>query len=303
MSAPLIECIPNFSEGRDVSKVRAFNETIAAVDGILPLDTHSDPDHNRSVVTFAGPPEAVADAAVAAARKAIELIDIGTHHGVHPRLGAIDVLPFVPLRGVDLRFCAELARETGKRIWQEAGMPVYLYEAAAIQAGRVDLADVRRLALDSRPEAAPDLGERRRHSTGGAVAVGARKLLVAFNVELATDDVAIAASIARAVRASSGGLPTVKALGLMLESRNRAQVSMNLTDFEVTSPRAAFDAVVGEATRQGVEVLGSELVGLMPARALDPGDEQHLRIRGFHPGMILENRLAEVARTRHVTIE
>jgi len=302
LNAPLIECVPNFSEGRDTDKVRAIQGRIAEAEGVLLLDKHIDPDHNRSVITFAGLPDAVADAAVTAAGVAMDLIDIRRHRGVHPRIGAIDVLPFVPLRGVDLRYCAELARDVARRIWKTHGLPAYLYEAAAVRMDRVNLADVRRQALSAGPDSTPDVGSLAKHPTGGAVAVGARKLLIAFNVQLATDDVTVATRIARAVRASSGGLPAVKAIGLMLASRGHTQVSMNLTDFEITAPRRALDAVEREAVRLGVAVIGSELVGLIPARALGASGGRDLKIEGFHPGMILENRLAEVARSRRDTI-
>ena len=290
MSETLVECVPNFSEGRDAAKIDAIAAAIRSA-GALVLDRTSDADHHRSVVTFAAPAGVVEEAAIRAIREAAASIDLRVHSGVHPRIGAADVVPFVPLHGVTLDDCARIARHTGRRIWEELRIPVYLYEAAALRLECRNLAEIRH----ARPPLHPDFGGPERHPSAGAVVVGARKFLIAFNVNLASSDVAVARRIARAVRASSGGLPAVKAMGVLLASRNQAQVSMNLTDFEQTSPRTAFDAVSQEAARSGVAIAGSELIGLIPQQALSPGDLPVLRIENFHPSMILENRLQQLS--------
>ncbi|MCW5980465.1 MAG: glutamate formimidoyltransferase [Bryobacteraceae bacterium] len=301
MTAPLIECIPNFSEGRDAAVIGRIVAAIASVSGALLLDTHSDADHNRTVVTFAGPPEAVVEAAVRGAGAAAESIDMRRHRGAHPRMGALDVLPFVPLEGITLTGCAGLAAEAGEEIWRLYGIPVYLYEVAARRPERRNLANVRRLQFEglcerapSDPACRPDIGGPALHPTAGATAAGARKILIAYNIHLATRDATIAHRIAQRVRESSGGLPYVKAMGVYLAARGQAQVSMNLTDFETTPPHVVFEAVVDEAAREGVEVAGSEIVGLIPGRALEMAAGRDLKLEGFHQGLILERRIAEV---------
>lgn len=303
MVEKLVECVPNFSEGRDPVKVRAIAGAIASVAGVLLLDTQSDPDHNRSVFTLAGPPEAVVEAAVRSAGAAVELIDLNHHEGVHPRIGALDVVPFVPLRGVTLEDCAQCAARAGEQIWQRYRVPVYLYEAAARRPDRVNLAAVRRGQFEGlreevtlNPDRAPDIGGPRLHPTAGATAVGARKIMIACNVQLGTPDVAIARKIASKIRFSSGGLPHVKAMGVLLASRNLAQVSMNLTDFEQTPPHEVFEAVEREAAHYGVPVAGAEIIGLIPQKALDMAAGHDLQLENFHSGMILEHRLAEATR-------
>ena len=291
MDSTLVECVPNFSEGRNFDTIRAIGQTIAAVSGILLLDSQSDGDHNRSVITFAGGPEAVLEAAIQAGGVAAERIDLRRHSGVHPRIGALDVLPFVPLRGVTLEDCVRLAEQAGEEIWRRHKIPVYLYEAAARSHDRRNLARVRRGGLEGLP---PDIGGPDHHPSAGATAVGARKVMIAYNVQLATADVEIAKQIARKIRFSSGGLPHVKAMGVLLGSRNQAQVSMNLTDFEVTPPHVVFQAIESEARRLGSAVAGSEVIGLVPNKALDMAKGCDLRIENFHPGLVLENRLAEV---------
>jgi glutamate formiminotransferase len=281
--------VPNFSEGRDRGVIDAIAGAIDAVPGTLLLDIHADPDHNRSVITFTGPPDAVAEAAVHAVGEATRRIDLRKHSGVHPRIGACDVLPVVPLGDVTMDDCARLARSIGERIWEQHRVPVYFYEAAATRPERRNLADVRRGQFE------PDLGGPQLHPSAGAVVVGARKFLVAYNVDLETGDVQTARAIARKIRASSGGLPAVKAMGLLLASTGRAQVSINLADFEITPPHIVFEAVEREAALLGVTIASSELVGLIPARALEMAAGRDLKIRGFHPGMILENRIAQVA--------
>ncbi|HLK51406.1 MAG TPA: glutamate formimidoyltransferase [Bryobacteraceae bacterium] len=288
MGETLVECVPNFSEGRDPSRIGAIAEAIRSA-GAIVLDRTSDPDHNRSVITFAAPVGVVEEAAFRAVRQAVGSLDLRAHTGVHPRIGVADVVPFVPLTDIRLDECAHLATAAGRRIWQELRVPVYLYEAAAVRPECRNLADVRRNA----PACPPDFGGPELHPSAGAVVIGARKFLIAFNVNLATSDVGIARRIARTVRASSGGLPAVKAIGLLLASRNLAQVSMNLTDFEQTGVREAFEAVRAEAARYGIAIAGSELIGLIPQKALDLADVPALRMENFDPSMILENRLRE----------
>jgi glutamate formiminotransferase len=295
----LIECVPNFSEGRSSTRIDALAAAMSGVPGAWVLDCHSDRDHHRSVITLAGEPEAVAEAALWGVGAAAELIDLNQHQGAHPRIGAADVLPFVPLEGVTMEECAELAHQTGGRIWEKYRIPVYFYEAAALQPERAALEQVRKGQFEGlRQEAprdpgrAPDVGGPGLHPTAGAIAVGARKILVAYNINLDTPDAAIAAEIARAIRASSGGLPAVKALGIALASRGIAQVSMNLTDFEQTSLQQVYEAVGREAGRHGCAIAGSEIVGLIPQRALDTTAEYFGSLGHFSPEQILENRLA-----------
>jgi len=287
MSVSLVECIPNFSEGRNRAIVTSIEEAIGSA-GAKILDRTLDHDHHRSVITFAAPAGKVGEAAFRGVRRAVESIDLRSHTGVHPRIGAADVVPFVPLKGVTLEDCVRIARETGQRIWEELRVPVYLYEAAALRPECRNLADIRHGRV-----ATPDYGESPLHPSAGAVVVGARKFLIAFNVNLDTADVAIARRIAKAVRHSSGGLPNVKAMGVLLASRNQAQVSMNLTDFEVTPIHVAFEAVRSEAARHGVGIAGTELIGLVPEKALEITAAWYLKIEDFVPGVILEHRLEE----------
>jgi glutamate formiminotransferase len=287
MHTTLVECVPNFSEGRDPAKIDAIAEAIRSA-GAAILDRSSDHDHHRSVVTFAALADRVGEAAFRAVRQAVASLDLRSHSGVHPRIGAADVVPFVPVRGVTLADCAAIARQTGRRIWEELRVPVYLYEAAALRPECRNLADIRRGAVPI-----PDFGGPTLHLSAGAVVVGARKFLIAFNVNLQTSDVAIARRIARAVRFSSGGLPCVKAMGVLLASRNLAQVSMNLTDFEQTSIPVAFEAVRAQAAQYGVAIAGSEIVGLVPRKALDPEAASHLQLENFGPRSILENLLED----------
>ena len=273
----LVECVPNFSEGRNLETVRLIAEAIAAVDSACVLDTHIEPDHNRSVITFVATPERVVRAAVNAVRRASQLIDMRSHQGEHPRLGATDVLPFVPVRGVTMDDCVAISHQAGEIIAHELGIPVYYYEQAALRADRVNLEDVRRGALELlreqitiNPERAPDAGLPQVHETAGAIAVGARPFLIAFNVILRSMDIAVARQIARKIRARNGGLPFVKALGFRLHTRALVQVSMNLVNYEVTGMTAAYEAVRREADALGVEIEGTEIVGLVPRAAMDP---------------------------------
>ncbi len=267
---PLVECVPNFSEGQRAEVIAALTEAIQSAPVAL-LDVSSDPDHNRTVITFAGEPEAVAEAMFRGTRTAAQQIDLEQHQGVHPRMGAVDVIPFVPLRDISLVECAALARTFGQRVGDELGIPVYLYEAAAARPERVNLADVRRGGYEllkttiHTPERAPDFGPARL-TPAGAVAVGARDPLIAFNAFLDTDDVSIAQAIAEAIRELGGGLPKLKALGLLV--KGRAQVSMNVIDFRQTSLFAIMEALRAEADKQQVVITQTELVGLIPQAAL-----------------------------------
>ena len=296
----LVECVPNFSEGRDLSKVDAIVADMRDVPGVYLLDRESDADHNRSVITLAGEPEAVAEAAIRGVGRAAELIDLTKHSGAHPRMGATDVVPFIPISGVTLEECAELARRVGREIWQRFRVPVYFFEAAAAKPERVNLENIRRgqfegllEAVPGDPERAPDVGEPRLHPTAGATVVGARKFLIAYNIYLKTPDAAIAKQIAKTIRFSSGGFPYVKAMGLYVQSRNLAQVSMNLTDFEQTPIHKVFEAVRQQAAQLGTAIVSSEIVGLIPRRALEITAESYLQIENFSSAQVFENRLEE----------
>jgi glutamate formiminotransferase len=304
--ARLVEAVPNLSEGRRPEVVDEIVAAFAGADpGVLVLDRSSDPDHNRTVLTLAGPGPALVSAAVAGARACARLIDLTRHQGVHPRMGALDVLPFVPL-GEATRLagaadpdldCAALAERAGRRIAAEAGVPVYLYGAAARRPGRAALPAVRGRgfeALRDRHDSPPDFGGPGLHPTAGATAVGAREVLVAYNVDLAEADLDLARRIAAAVRERDGGLPAVRAMGVALAGRGLAQVSMNLLDYRVTPPAVAFAAVAELAGRAGARVEASEIVGLVPAAALDGVDPADLRLRGVADELLLETRLAKV---------
>lgn len=299
----LIECVPNFSEGRDLARVDAIERALSAVPGVSVLHRTSDPDHNRTVLTFVGAPDAVIEAGVRAAAKAAELIDLNRHRGVHPRLGALDVLPFVPLEQAKMEDCVAIAREAGTRIWNELGIPVYFYQAAATRADRLHLEHVRRGQFEALREAVlvdetkrPDLGGPALHPTAGAVIAGARKLLIAFNINLKTSDLGLAKSIAKRIRTSGGGFPAVKALGLPLESRGLVQVSTNLTDFEQTPVHAVYSEVCRIAAAHGVEIAGSELIGLIPRPALEAAAAGLLKLSGFDSQCVLEHRVQALRR-------
>lgn len=293
----IIECVPNFSEGRRRESIDEIVGALASVEGVRVLDVQSDADHNRSVVTMVGEPEAVEEAAFRGIARAARLIDMDQHQGEHPRMGATDVVPFVPIAEVTMADCVEIARRLGERVGRELSIPVYLYEAAASCPERRNLADVRRgeyeglkVEIETDPHRAPDFGPARM-GKAGATAIGARPPLIAFNVYLNTDDVAIAKAIARAVRHSSGGLRYVKALGLLVEGR--AQVSMNLTDYRQTPIHRVVEMIRREAARYGVAIVSSEVVGLIPNEALVDAARFYLQLDGFSPDQILENRLAE----------
>jgi glutamate formiminotransferase / formiminotetrahydrofolate cyclodeaminase len=299
----IVECVPNFSEGRDTSKVEAIVAAMRGVPGVYVLAHESDADHNRSVATLAGEPEAIVEAAVRGVGKAAQLIDLTRQTGAHPRIGATDVVPFVPIEGVTIEDCVILAKKAACEIWERYRIPVYLYEAAAQRPERTNLENIRKGQFEGlreevlrNPDRAPDVGEPRLHPTAGATVVGARKFLIAFNVNLDTPDVAIAKAIAKAVRFSSGGLPCVKAMGVDLRGRNLAQVSMNLTDFERTPVHRAFEEVKREAARHGVGIAGSEIIGLIPRRAIEMTADFYLKVENFSPNQVLENRLEELLR-------
>ena len=294
----LVECVPNFSEGRDKAKVDAIVGAMK-VDGVYLLDREMDADHNRSVITLVGEREPIQEAAIRGVGKAAELIDLSQHQGAHPRMGAADVVPFIPIDGVTLEDCVTMARHVGEQIWKRYQIPVYLYEAAATTPERQNLENIRRgqfegirAEIASNPARKPDFGEARVHPTAGATVVGARKFLIAYNIFLNTPDVDIAKKVAKAVRFSSGGLRFVKGAGFLV--RGQAQVSMNLTDFEQTPIQRVFELVKKEAARYGVAPLSSEIVGLIPKKALESAAEWFLQIENFDSSLILENRLSAV---------
>lgn len=302
MAQILIECVPNFSEGRDAAVVDAIADAARSMPGAWVLDQTRDPDHHRSVLTLAGSPPAVTEAAFRAVAEAVRRIDLTAHEGVHPRIGAADVIPFVPVEGITLEECARIAVDLGERIWRELSVPVYLYEAAARNPDRVRLENVRRGSFEglrqavlSDPSRRPDIGGAVLHPTAGASVVGARKFLIAFNVNLATGDLALAQTIAKRIRASSGGFPCVKAMGVPLPSRELVQVTMNLTDFEITSVGTVFRAIRAHAAAAGAGIDSSELIGLIPRRALVDSEDWLPTVTGFSEDCVFENRLLRVA--------
>jgi glutamate formiminotransferase / formiminotetrahydrofolate cyclodeaminase len=297
----IVECIPNFSEGTDSRKIDLIVKALLAAPDIHLLGTQMDAIHNRSVVTFVGTRESVGEAALRAIGRAADLIDLNGHRGVHPRIGATDVVPFVPVKGVDLDDCVQIAQWVAAETWRRLRIPAYLYEAAAREPRRKHLEYVRRGQFERlreevrrNPERRPDFGEADLHPTAGATAMGARNFLIAYNINLNTRDLSVAKSIARKVRASDGGLPAVKAIGLELKAIGLCQVSMNLTDFETTSIRTVFDTVTEEAAKAKVTVQSSEIVGLVPCRAIDDAMARHVRLQNYSPDMIFENRLERI---------
>jgi glutamate formiminotransferase/formiminotetrahydrofolate cyclodeaminase len=301
----IVECVPNFSEGRNLETIERLAQAIESVEGAVVLDMHMDGDHNRSVITFVAAEDVVVEAAVRVVRMASELIDLTRHRGEHPRLGATDVLPFVPVRGVTMEDCVRLAHEAGERIAGELNIPVYFYERAALKPERVNLEDVRRGGFELLREEIekiagrfPDVGVRRIHATAGATVVGARPFLIAYNINLQTDDLSIARRVAKAVRGRDGGLRYLKALGFELSTRGIVQVSMNLVDYEKTQLHHVFEAVRREAARYGVQLAGSEIVGLIPQAALDRAAEYFLQIENFAHGVVLENRIEAAVRAK-----
>jgi glutamate formiminotransferase len=284
----MIECVPNFSEARDAAKVRAIVAAIGSVPGVLLLGYESDADHNRSVVTFAGDPEAVLEGAIRGAGKASELIDLGEHQGAHPRVGAADVIPFVPLEGATLGDCVRVAHHAGEEIWRRYGVPVYFYEAAARTPERRRLEKVRRQGFDGQP---PDIGTLAAHPRAGAAMIGARDFLIAFNINLYAADAGIARAIARKIRESSGGFRHVKAMGLYLDSHGCAQVSMNLTNFAEIPLDRLYETILDEARRLGTGIRSSELIGFVPRRAFEQAPDFFRRAANFDQSRIIENRI------------
>lgn len=294
---PIVECVPNFSEGRRRDVIDRIVQAMREAPGIQLLDVQSDADHNRSVVTAVGAPQEIAGMAFRGIAAAAELIDLDHHRGAHPRMGATDVVPFVPVRGVSMQECVQLARQLGERVGRELRIPVYLYEEAALRPERRDLASVRRgeyegikADIATNPSRQPDYGPAQL-GPAGATAIGARAPLIAFNAYLNTADVAPAKAIARAIRASTGGLRCVKALGLLVEGQ--AQVSMNLTDHRQTPIHRVVEMIRSEAARYGLAVTRCEVVGLLPAGALLDAAQFYLQLQGMSPDQVLENRLGD----------
>ena len=300
---PRIECVPNFSEGRDLTVIDRIAGAIESTRGVILLDQTHDADHNRSVFTFVGEPEELETALAKAAAIAVESIDLRKHSGVHPRIGAIDVIPFVPLDGSSREECVALARRVAHFLWERFEIPSYFYGDAALTQNRRKLENIRRGGFEGLLKALPDDAERRPdiggpglHPSAGATAIGVRKFLIAFNINLATADISIARQIAKTIRESSGGLPAVKALGLELPSRGMTQVSINLIDFERTSLYEVYGWVKHEAERLGTHVAGSEIIGLVPRKAIEMAAERFLQIENFDSGTVFENRLREATR-------
>ncbi|MCL2200710.1 MAG: glutamate formimidoyltransferase [Oscillospiraceae bacterium] len=296
--AKIVQCIPNFSEGRDMAIVSELEAVAKSVPGVMLLDSSSDTSHNRSVFTLVGDPEGVAEAAFRLCKLASEKIDMTKHSGEHPRMGATDVIPFVPIREVTIEECVEISKTVAKRIWEELSIPSFLYEYSASVPERQNLAAVRKGQFEGMAEKleqeqwAPDFGERKIHPTAGITAIGARPPLIAYNINLSTPDIEIANSIAKMIRAMSGGYKYVKAIGVMLEDRNIAQVSINMVNLDVNPLYRIFETVRMEAKRWGVEVLGSEIVGLAPSKALIDCAEYYLQIENFdYKKQVLENHL------------
>jgi len=295
----LVECVPNISEGKVREKIEAIANEVRKVAKVYLLDVDPDPDHNRTVITFVGPPGAVAEAVIKLVRKAIELIDLNKHRGEHPRMGAVDVIPFVPIKSITMQECVELSKQVGQQIWERFRVPVYLYEESATRPERKNLANIRKGEFEGfskkiqEPDWAPDFGERKVHPTAGVVAVGARLPLIAFNVNLGTQNLEVAKRIAKAVRHSDGGLRYVKALGFKIEERGIVQVSMNMTNYKKTPLHQAFELIKREAARYGIPVIGSEIVGLVPQEALNMAAEYYLQLENFQPQVILEERIAQ----------
>ncbi|HEC81559.1 MAG TPA: glutamate formimidoyltransferase [Thermoplasmatales archaeon] len=294
----LVECVPNFSEGKRKEVIEAIINEVKKRKDVEILDYSSDPDHNRTDITFVGEPEAVKNAALALALKCVELIDMNKHKGEHPRMGAIDVVPFVPISGVTMEECVKLAHDFAKEFAEKSDVPCFMYEEAATKPERKNLADVRRGEFEGlkeeigkNPEKTPDYGPNRIHPTAGATAVGARFFLIAFNVNLGTSDITIAKNIAKAVRHSSGGYRYVKAMGFEIKERGIVQVSMNLVNYQKTPIFRVFETIKNEAARYGVPVIGSEIIGLVPMEALVDVADYFLRLENFSIDQVLEKRL------------
>lgn len=298
--ARLIECVPNFSEGRNAEVVESIADAIRKGGKVLFLGSEMDADHNRSVLTFVGQPEDVADAAFRACEMALKLIDMNRHRGEHPRIGATDVIPLIPVSGVGMNECIEVSVRLAERISRELAIPTYLYERSARRPERRNLSEIRKGEYEGlrgtigTEERRPDFGEPVMHPTAGATVVGARPMLVAYNVYLNTKDVSVAKRIAGKIRERDGGMPGVKALGFYIEKRMMSQVSMNLTDLEKTAPLAAFDMVRTLAEQEGVTVAGSEIVGMVPVSSISEAAEQRLKLMDFDRGQIMEGKLLDL---------
>ena len=304
----IIECVPNFSEGRNRDTVQALLDAVTSTPDVVCLDHSMDPDHHRAVLTFCGSPEAVVKAAFRAIRTATHLIDLRNHTGVHPRVGATDVVPFIPIKGTTMEDCVQLAKRLGEQVGRELEIPVFLYEQAASRSEHAPLEAVRRGGLDglafrmaSDPAWAPDFGPPQLHRSAGAIVIGARPPLIAFNVNLRSTDLGKARALARAVRHSNGGLPHVKAIGVELPSRKIVQVAMNLIDYRATPILTAFQAILTEAARLGIEVAGSELIGLIPQAALHHTAATALQLDHCDTSQILETRISEALQPRTAT--
>ncbi len=302
MAKQLIECVPNFSEGRRQDVIEAIVKPFKEQKGCYLFDYRADEDHNRLVVSLAGEPQAICDAVMAASKVAVDNIDLNTHQGAHPRMGAIDVIPFTPISGISMEECVELSRNFGKRFHEELNVPVYYYEEAAIRPDRTRLEVIRKGQYEglkeeiSKPERHPDLGEPKLHPTAGATVIGARKFLVAFNVNLNTTDVEIAKTIGKRVRASGGGFTAVKGIGLALEDKGMVQVSMNIVDYDKTAVYRALEFVRMEAARWGVTVNGTEVYGMIPVAAMLDSAAYYMQIDDFDPNQVLELKLLELMR-------
>ena len=293
----VVECVPNISEGRDKDRVEACLEPIRSTEGVKLLDYSSDPDHNRTVITYAGTPEGCVEAAFGLATKTTELIDLREHKGEHPRMGAVDVIPFVPVSGVKMEDCVELAKALGERMWNQLGVPVYLYEFAASAPHRGNLADIRRGEFEGLAEKMrdplwkPDFGEDKPHQSAGATVVGARNFLVAYNINLDCKDLKVGKKIVKCIREVKGGLANVKAMAVWLEDREQVQISMNLVNPFDTPMYRVFELVELEAARYGVNIVGSEIVGLVPLEALVNTVDFYLRFEAFKTNQIIEVQL------------
>jgi len=300
MPKQLIECVPNFSEGRRADVIEAILKPFQERKGCGLLDYRADDDHNRLVVSLVGAPGPIEGALLAASKVAISHIDMERHQGGHPRVGAVDVIPFIPLRNMTMEECVELARRFGRRYQGDTGVPVYFYEEAALRPERKGLEVIRKGQYEAlkaeitKPERHPDVGEPRLHPSAGATVIGARKFLIAFNVNLGTKDVQVAKEIAKALRSSSGGLAHVKGIGLALESRGLVQVSMNIVDFEKNALYRVLELVRMEARRRGVPVVETEIYGMVPAAALLGSASYYMQIAGFDPNQVLELRLLQM---------
>jgi len=295
----IIECVPNFSEGSRKDVIQDIVSAVGETEGAKVLDISSDPDHNRSVLTMVGNEDGLKDAILTLFEKAVEHIDLTKHKGEHPRMGAVDVVPFIPIKGVTMEDCIALSKEIGEQVANKFDIPVYLYEESASSTERRSLPKIRKGQFEGffekikQPEWKPDFGPQEVHPTAGVVAIGARMFLIAYNVYLSTNNIEIADKIGKAVRHISGGLRYVKALGMMIEKRNLTQVSMNLVNYQKTPIYRVFELIRAEARRYGVHIVDSEVVGLVPSEALIDTAQYYLQLAGFSPSQVLENKLAE----------